>query len=156
LNDASGETYTVEMHTDYPVGATYSIHRRLPGGTWVTIRARLDAQWALDVLTVFMPRPAFKLPLADPLGADEVPSLISEFECVIRLKGEPSEAFKAWTDLRDGEEITLSLHSREYDEAARIIEGDCGLPFAFFPGMTEAQVRAAHTRETSPEEWFIE
>ena len=68
LNDASGETYNVEMHTDYPVSVSYSIHRRLPGGTWVTIRARLDEGWALDILTVFMPRPAFKVPLADPLG----------------------------------------------------------------------------------------
>ena len=145
LNDAHGAYYKIDTdHTHNP--PTYSILRRTPGGAWVCLRSCLDAQWCLDILTVFMPRPAFKVPLADPLGDDE-PSLIVDFYAVVKYREQESGEVD--------DEVCISLQTPDRDHAARIIEGDCGLPFAYFPGMTEAQVRATHSRENSPEAWYI-
>lgn len=151
LNDAHGAYYKIDTdHTHNP--PTYSILRRTPGGAWVCLRHCLDVQWALDILTVFMPRPVRKelpAPPASPEAWDELEahSLIVDFYAVVKYREQESGEVD--------DEVCFSLQTPDRDHAARIIEGDCGLPFAYFPGMTEAQVRAAHTRETSPEAWYI-
>jgi len=153
LNDASGETYRIETHTDFAPRITYSIYRRLPGGTWVTIRARLDEAWALDILTVFMPRPAHppRLPVVvEPLTDEELDaSMIVEFYAIVKYFNRAEE------ESNPDDEVCISLQSEERDHAARIIEGDCALPFAYFPGETEGQVRLSHSFANSPEAWYI-
>ena len=94
LNDAHGAYYKIDTNPAHNP-PTYSILRRTPGGAWVCIRSCLDVQWALDILTVLMPRPVRKelpAPPATPEAWDELEaaSLIRDFQCIMRLKGEPS------------------------------------------------------------------
>lgn len=79
--------------------------------------------------------------------------MISEFHCVVRYKV-PTDP--ARHNARDGDDVCIALNCFDYDQAARIMEGDCGAPFEYFPSMTEAQVRAAYAKDTSPEDWYLE
>jgi hypothetical protein len=153
LNDAHGAYYKIDANPAHNP-PTYSILRRTPGGAWVCIRSCLDVQWALDILTVLMPRPVRKelpAPPATPEAWDELEaaSLIRDFYAVVKYRDRDQEAGEV------DDEVCISLQSEERDHAARLIEGDCGLPFAYFPGQTEAQVRLSHSRDNSPEAWYI-